>query len=511
MPLLPTNIDYTDRDFDALRARLVALIQSAFPDWTDFDAGSFGTVLLDCFAFVGDTLDFYIDAQGREARLGTATQRKNVLTLARMLGYAPRGARAAVADLEITLVDSPRSDVVVPTGRVVRTDGASPVRFQTMTPTTIGAGAAPAVTTVRVEHSMSFTQRFDIGEPRVWLEVALDRAPFLDGSARVSTTVGDFTEVATLVASGPNDLHFAVAVDQADRATLRFGDGRTGAIPTGTIRVDYRTGGGRIGNVDANTLTVLEVPLVDARGTPVRATVRNPRRAEGGADRESIAEIRDRAPLALRAPSRTVSREDFEIHAREVPGVARALMLTSNEDPSIEENSGVLYVVPEGGGIPTPALLDAVTRQMSDVYPSTLTFELRVQEPVYRIVNVVARLSLRRGADPTSAAIAVRGRLAEMFAITLDDGTPNPAIDFGYYARRSLREPVGVTTHDDFDGVLAWSDVLDVVDRSDGVRKIASWDLLLNGVAEDVRLHPEELPVLGAVILYDASNGALLG
>jgi hypothetical protein len=511
VPLLPTNVDYTDRDFDSLRARLVALIQSAFPDWTDFDAASFGTILLECFAFVGDTLGFYIDAQGREARLATATQRRNVLALARMLGYAPRSARAAVTDLEITLADAPRADVAIPVGRAVRTDGASPVRFQTADAAIIAAGASPATARVRVEHSTSYTQRFDVSPPRIWLELELDRAPYLDGSAEVSTTAGNFVEVPTLVASGPNDRHFAVVVDQSDRATLRFGDGRTGAVPSGTIRVDYRTGGGRVGNVDSNTLTILEEPLVDARGTPVRASVRNPSRAEGGADRESIAEIRDRAPLALRAPSRSVSREDFEIHAREVPGVARALMLTSNEDLAIEENSGVLYVVPDGGGVPTPALLDAVRRQMRDVYPSTLTFELRVQEPVYRVVNVVARVSLRRGASPGATASTIRSRLAATFAITRDDGTANPTIDFGYYARRSLREPVGAATSGDFDGVLAWSDVFDVVDRSDGVRKIASWDLLLNGAAQDVRLRPEELPVLGAVVLYDASNGALLG
>ncbi len=506
MPLLPTNVDYTDRDFDALRARLIALIQSAFPDWTDFDAASFGTILLECFAFVGDTLGFYIDAQGREARLGTATQRRNVLALARMLGYAPRGARAAVTNLEVTLADVPRADVAIPIGRGVRTDGASPVRFQTVEAAVIPAAVSPPVARIRVEHSASFTQRFDVAQ-RIWLELELDRTAYLDGSARVSTSAGEFTEVPALIASGPNDRH----VDQSDRATIRFGDGRTGAIPAGTVRVDYRTGGGRIGNVDSNALVVLEQPLIDARGTPVRASVRNPSRAEGGTDRESIAELRDRAPLALRAPSRTVSREDFEIHAREVPGVARALMLTSNEDPAIEENSGVLYIVPEDGGVPTPALLDAVRRQMLDVYPSTLTFELRVQEPVYRSINVVVRVSLRRGAVPATTASAVRERLAETFAITLDDGTPNPAIDFGYYARRSLREPVGAATTGDFDGLLAWSDVFDVVDRSDGVRKIASWDLLLNGAAQDVRLRPEELPVLGAVVLYDAANGAILG
>jgi hypothetical protein len=30
--ILPPNLEYTDRDFDSLRARLIALLQSVFPD-----------------------------------------------------------------------------------------------------------------------------------------------------------------------------------------------------------------------------------------------------------------------------------------------------------------------------------------------------------------------------------------------------------------------------------------------------------------------------------------------
>ena len=32
MAVLPTSLDYTDKDFDALRARLIALVKSVFPD-----------------------------------------------------------------------------------------------------------------------------------------------------------------------------------------------------------------------------------------------------------------------------------------------------------------------------------------------------------------------------------------------------------------------------------------------------------------------------------------------
>ena len=50
MAAIPASVDYTDRDFDSLRARLIALVKSVFPDWSDFDVASFGNVLLELFA-----------------------------------------------------------------------------------------------------------------------------------------------------------------------------------------------------------------------------------------------------------------------------------------------------------------------------------------------------------------------------------------------------------------------------------------------------------------------------
>ena len=94
MAILPLNIELTAKDFDSLRARLIALIQSVFPDWSDFETASFGNLLIEMYAFVGDVLTFYLDNLARESRLVTATQRKNVIALARMLGYRLHGAGA---------------------------------------------------------------------------------------------------------------------------------------------------------------------------------------------------------------------------------------------------------------------------------------------------------------------------------------------------------------------------------------------------------------------------------
>ncbi len=136
--LLAMPSDRTDRDFDGLRARLIDLVKASFPDWTDFSVASFGNVLLEMYAFVGDVLGYYQDNQARESRLSTATQRKNVIALAAMLGYKLHGARAATVELSFELKDVPSADVTIPAGTVARTrEIANPTRFQLLEDVTI--------------------------------------------------------------------------------------------------------------------------------------------------------------------------------------------------------------------------------------------------------------------------------------------------------------------------------------------------------------------------------------
>lgn len=497
MAALPPSVDYTDKDFDSLRARLIALLKSVFPDWTDFDVASFGNLLVEMFAFVGDVLTFYQDNLARESRLVTATQRKNVMALAKMLGYRLRGAHPATAELEFGLARPAQAAVTIPAGTIVRTQEVTdPIRFQLLAAVTITAGATQA--TGIGEHSKTQRQLFD-SQGLTDLSLPLDFGPYLDGSAIVTTPQGPFTEVDSFLNSGPNDRHFVATVDQNDLATLRFGSGP----PTGTISVTYKTGGGSTGNVDAQRLVVLEGSFRDANGGLVQLSVRNPLAASGGADRQSIASARLLAPESLRAITRTVAREDFEINARRLTGVARALMLTSNEDLSIGENTGILYVVPRGGGLPTPALRAQVLRQVTEAYPCTLTFQVAVQDPVYRRFDVYARVFLRQGASPSVVRDAIRANLASWFRVTEPDGTPNPNVDFGFNIKDVEGNPVGE---------VVWSDIFNVIRDTPGVRKMgdARLDLTLNGLPADLKLNVREFPVLGTVSLRNGDTGELL-
>jgi hypothetical protein len=190
MAQLAQATDYTDKDFDSLRLRLQNLVRSVFPEWTDFNVANFGNVLVELYAFVGDLLAFYQDNQARESRIATATQRKNLIALTKLLGFRPAGARAATADAVFTLAAIPAAPVTLRAGTRVRTASVTdPVVCQLLEDVLIPAGASPPTATGTLEHSEPQEELFtSSGLPNQ--EVVLPATPFLDGSAIVSAGNG---------------------------------------------------------------------------------------------------------------------------------------------------------------------------------------------------------------------------------------------------------------------------------------------------------------------------------
>lgn len=83
-----TQIDYTSRDFDSIRRDLENFAKRYYPNtYKDFSEASFGSLMLDTVAYVGDILSFYLDYQTNESFLDSAVEYNNVVRLARQLGY----------------------------------------------------------------------------------------------------------------------------------------------------------------------------------------------------------------------------------------------------------------------------------------------------------------------------------------------------------------------------------------------------------------------------------------
>ena len=81
-------IRYTSRDFDSIKSDLVDHAKRYYPNsYNDFREGSFGSLMFDSVAYVGDILSFYLDYQVNESFLETSVEYDNVRRHARRYGY----------------------------------------------------------------------------------------------------------------------------------------------------------------------------------------------------------------------------------------------------------------------------------------------------------------------------------------------------------------------------------------------------------------------------------------
>ncbi len=101
---------------------------------TTRDAGDAAIALLDSWATVGDVLTFYQERIANEGYLRCATERRSILELARLVGYALRPGVASTVYLAYTLDDKQVDPVEIPVGARAQSipgPGELPQSFET--------------------------------------------------------------------------------------------------------------------------------------------------------------------------------------------------------------------------------------------------------------------------------------------------------------------------------------------------------------------------------------------
>lgn len=111
-----------------------------------------------------------------------------------------------------------------------------------------------------------------------------------------------------LLNSEEDSPHFVVEIEANGTAMLRFGDDDRGKRPNAGTRFtpQYRIGNGIAGNIGVDSL----VHILNSHDDIDE--VRNLTPGKGGAEPESIEDVRQRAPYAFRTQERAVTQQDYE-------------------------------------------------------------------------------------------------------------------------------------------------------------------------------------------------------
>jgi hypothetical protein len=98
-------INYTSRDFGTIKEDLVSYAKRYYPDtFQDFSEASFGSLMLDMTAYVGDVVSFYLDYQVNESFLDSAVENQNINRLARQMGYRQSGTSVSEGIVTVYII-----------------------------------------------------------------------------------------------------------------------------------------------------------------------------------------------------------------------------------------------------------------------------------------------------------------------------------------------------------------------------------------------------------------------
>ncbi len=91
-----------NRDFSQLKEALVNFAKTYYPNtYRDFSPAAPGMMFIEQAAYVGDVLSYYTDYAFKESIMTSATERRNIINLARYLGYKVKPSRASAGAVNL--------------------------------------------------------------------------------------------------------------------------------------------------------------------------------------------------------------------------------------------------------------------------------------------------------------------------------------------------------------------------------------------------------------------------
>jgi hypothetical protein len=362
-----TDIDYIQKDYSSTVDAIIGFATvnygsgtSANRLWTSFNADSFSRNWLEIVAFVSDVFFFYFDSQATQSYLQTATVLSAVKDIAKQFGFTPDSATSASGVATFTVTGAG----TIPRGFIVQASNGSDF-FVTTPVVAPGAGTVNATVLQGSIISEQFSaeglqnEEFDLQGPNVVIDS--DNLNPLDISPQITIGGNSYKLVSSLIRFNGTDTApitdtlgnliggggRVFLLDERPDGTpyVKFGDGIFGRKlnPGELITISYRTGGGSAGNIPEQTLNKL------VSNSSIVSSVTNNSDFSGGADAQTIEQLRELIPASLRTLDRAVAEQDYsDLLTTTFSEVFAASTEANTEDPGIDLN---IYVVPQGNGI----------------------------------------------------------------------------------------------------------------------------------------------------------------
>lgn len=314
----------TELDFDTIRQNLKTFLQSQ-DEFTDFDfEGSGMAVLLDILAYNTHYMAYQLNMVGNEMFLDSAQLRSSILSHAKSLTYVPESKKGALAELDIQITPSGTEDNDVTTITLDKytkllgsdIDGVNYPFVALYTNTATKSDGSFLFSNVFIKQgevqtlqflssSTNTKRRYEIPSANVDTDtiIVTVQESTSNTDTKVYTLADDITEVTA------NSQVYFIEENENLNYTLYFGDDVIGKKPKdGSIVICtyLDTVGSPANNISKFTF----IEEIDGFRDNVIVTVNES--SYSGVDKETIEQVRFRAPYYYTAQNRAVTINDYE-------------------------------------------------------------------------------------------------------------------------------------------------------------------------------------------------------
>lgn len=376
-------------DFDNIKESLKTYLrtQDKFADY-DFE-GSVMSTLLDVLALNTHYNAFYLNQVGNEAFLSTAINRDSITARAKAIGYVPKSATCARANVYVELTAPTINDafIIIPSGTVFHASSNNDAfLFRTLQPYRAhnnGSGTFIA-SSVTIVEGKRFTHKFVI-DANLYADGIVLKNQNIDTSIMsVSVDGAEYKKSDDITDNvGPTSQIYYLSEVDGGYYNVYFGDGVLGTkVPIGSnVDIAYMTSSLTQSNGVGSFSLIDSLPGVTSKSIVVIDA------AFGAGYRETDASIKLNAPRLYEAQNRAVTKEDYITLLRNNYPNVSDVIAWGGED-NIPKRYGRVYisVKPASGYFLTGEAKVNIKNFLSSI--NTVTVEPIVVDPDYIFVDV---------------------------------------------------------------------------------------------------------------------------
>ena len=412
-----TSLRIAELDFDSIKNNLKNYLRSQ-SEFQDFDfEGSGMSVLIDLLAYNTHYMGYYLNMVGNESFLDTAQLRESMVSIGKLMNYVPRSSHGAETKINITVTPAPGSEDT--TAQSITLDRYTKLLgvdinginypFVTLYSNSVSkVGGTFSFANVNIKQGEVITRQFEMDAQNSRRRFKLPSSN-IDTTTLLVTVQESRTNTYTTVYNQYNDITlvqgntaaYFIEEDTDTNYVVQFGDNIIGKTPKigSIINITYLDNVGSIAN-SINTFSFID-KVGGKYSSNVIVSAISP--TYGAINKESIEEIRFRAPYNYTVQNRAVTKNDYEtIITRDFPYIDAVSCWGGEENDPVVYGKVYLSLKPKTNYVLTTLQKEQIKENLIRSR-NVMTVIPEIVDPDYEYITIIGTVKYNPNKTTRSA------------------------------------------------------------------------------------------------------------